>query len=252
MKRTILAAGLVAIAMPVAAQTDGFTSIPRVANAAAPDGSTEDGRAVAAEAVIGIIVAAQLRPARFLQVEDAQRIRAVLLADGKLDDSEFDLLDELASGRIRAIMIRAASGKGQPAITGTVSGPTLAVFDAMFGQHYEASWQAADQVSGWAELVRQAKFSDSAHTRVRKFLAAKLLPAAKEVTPANASKPLITQLGLLIKRNGGLPEQDQAFGKRLMFEAFSDVDAAMNGAIYDGIYSWLNKPAAAAKPPSGG
>lgn len=243
MKRTILVAVLVAIAMPAAAQTDGFTRIPRVANAAATDGSTEDGRAVAAEAVIGIIVAAQLRPARYLQVEDAQRIRAVLLADGKLDDSEFDLLDELASGRIRAITIRAASGKGQPVITGTVSGPTLAVFDAMFGQHYQASWQAADQVSGWAELVRQAKFSDGGHTRVRKLLAAKALAAAKEGTAANANKPLITLIGAMHKRNEGLPEKDQAFGKRLMFEACSDADAAMNGSIYDWIYNWLNKPA---------
>jgi hypothetical protein len=161
------------------------------------------------------------------------------LADGSLDSAEFDLLDELANEKIRAVMISLAPGDPPAVITGTVFGQTQKVFDEMFLNHYQASWQSTDDAAGWAELVRQAKFSDSAHSRVRRFLAALALEASRASNPGNQQRPATQLIGIMLKRSQALPDADRAFVTRLIYEAYIDADIAMNGALPDYTYNWL-------------
>jgi hypothetical protein len=240
--RNCLAALLLLAGQPAFAQGGSMSSpgLPnRIANAVAADGMTNDGRAIAAADVVAILTAAQQRPARTLQPADAAGIRTILLADSSLDSAEFDLLDELANEKIRAVMISLAPGAPPAVITGTVFGQTQKVFDDMFQSHYQASWQSTDDAASWAELVRQAKFSDSAHSRVRRFLAALALEASRASNPGNQQRPATQLIGIMLKRSQALPDADRAFVTRLIYEAYIDADIAMNGTLPDYTYSWL-------------
>lgn len=240
--RVVLAACLLFASTPAIAQFD--TVGPTIPNGPTPTGAPNDGRATASPAIIAIIAAARQRPIPIpvMQPEDAERIRALVMADRRIDDTEFDLLDELASNTIRNIRISALGGKGPEVFTAAASGLPRRVFDTIFQQHYLSNWQAGDQAAGWTEIIRQAKFSDSAHSRVRKFLAKFALDAATTSSTANAYGPVTSLIIEFSKRNDKLPDADRVIGRRLMFEAFSDADAAQGGNLPDWLYTWLNKP----------
>lgn len=247
--RAVLATCLLFASTPLIAQQD--TGGPTIPNGPTPAGAPNDGRATASPAIIAIIAAARQRPIPIpvLQPQDAEQIRSLVLADGKIDDAEFDLLDELASNTIRNIRISAPGGKGPEVVTAAVSGQPRRIFDTIFQQHYLTNWEAKDQAAGWTEIIRQAKFSDSAHSRVRKFLAKFALDAATTSNNANAYGPVTSLIIEFSKRNDKLPDVDRVIGRRLMYEAFSDADAAQNGNLPDWLYTWLGKPPA--KPASG-
>lgn len=207
-----------------------------------PDARDTDGRAVAAPAVVALITAAKARPRGVLLETDAARLGEILMQDRALDETEIDLLDELSTRRIRAITVSPASGKGPSEVTGTVSGATLRVFEAIFEQRYRASWEARDPVAGWRQILAEARRSDGSHSRVRAFLAGMARKAASDSTPANTYEPARKLISDISARNEKLPLPDRTYGRRLAWEAFVDADIHVQGRLPDFVYSWLRQP----------
>lgn len=245
--RGLIAMGLMAMggllaSAPALAQGGANSSVEilpqRLPNQRPADAANTDGRARASAEVIAVIVAAQRQPARVMQAADAARIRDLMLLDGRLDEAEIDLLDELTASAIRAITITPAKG-GEPIVTGTVSGDTLRVLEAPLEQRYRAMWDAADPVSGWAALLREARRSDPSHGRVRKFLVTMTHPAARDSTAANTYEPARTLLSAFSRRNEQQPPADRTLGRRLQYEAFVDGDYLVGGRLPDFLYAWL-------------
>ena len=244
--RNLIAMGLLMAAAPALAQSAANSSgeiVPeRPANLRPADAQNTDGRARASAEVIAVIAAAKQRPSRVIQMMDAASIRDLVLMDGKLDDADIDLLDELTANTIRAVTISPLSGGGAPVVIGTVSGDAKRTLEAPFTQRYDALWDAKDPVAGWTGLLREARRSDSSHSRVRKFLGKKALEAAQSGTAPNAYGPAVKLVGAFSSRNEKLPLPDRALGRRLQYEAFVDADIAVDGRLPDFIYSWLKQP----------
>ena len=245
--RSRIAAALLLMSGTAFAQSGGVNENPhrvpdRPPNVRPPDAGKSDGRATATPAVIAVVTAAKARPGGVLLGPDAMRIRDLVNADGKLDETEIDLLDELAAPEIRAVTISPRTGSGPTEITGTVSGETLRVFEAVFEQQYRGWWDATDPVSGWRDLVRAAMRSNGAHSRVRKFLAARTQQAAQESTPANVYEPARRLVSVFTARNEQIAMPDRTLGRRLQYESFVDADIYVHGRLPDFIYSWLQQP----------
>lgn len=246
--RRLIAAALMMIASPALAQGGPNTSVQivpdRPPNGRPADARNTDGRAVASPAVIAVMTAAKARPQRVMQGIDAAQIRDLLLQDGKLDEAEVDLLDELAAREIRAITVAPTTGKGPSEIVGTVSGDTMRVFEAVFEQRYRASWEARDPIAGWRDLLAEARRSNGSHSRVRAFLGTMAYAAARDSTPANTYEPVRKFISAIAARNEKLPLPDRSLGRRIAWETMVDADNASRGSLPDFVYSWLKQPPA--------
>lgn len=244
--RCFMVFGLLLSATPALAQSGGGGNADimpvRPPNQRPADAQNADGRATAKADVLSVIAASKQRPARVLLGPDAANIRDLLLYDGKLDEPEIDLLDELTASAIRAITISPASGGGEPVVTGTVSGDTLRIFETVFDQRYRTMWDAPDAVAGWTALLREARRSDASHSRVRKFLAGMTTQAARDSTAANIYEPARKWVSAYASRNEKLPMPERTLGRRLAYEAFVDGDFNVGGRLPDFIYSWLKQP----------
>lgn len=252
---TLLMAALLMFASPALAQgwaNSNDRVVPdRPPNGRPADARNGDGRAVATPAVIAVIAAAKARPQRVMQGIDAVQVRDLLLQDGKLDEPEIDLLDELSAREIRAIAVSPANGKGPAEFTGTVSGEAMRVFEAVFEQRYRAQWEAKDPVAGWAALVEEARRSNGSHSRIRQFLARIATEAAQASTPANTQEPMRKVLSGFFSRNGEkLPLPVRTLGRRLQYEALVDADINTGGRLPDFFHDLLKQPPKPAAAPT--
>ena len=251
----LIAAALLMFASPALAQGGANSNaaiVPdRPPNGRPADARTADGRAVATPAVIAVIAAAKARPQRVMQGIDAVQIRDLLLQDGKLDEAEVDLLDELSAREIRAITVSPTNGKGTAEITGTVGGDAMRVFEAIFEQRYRAHWEAKDPVAGWAALVEEARRSNGSHSRIRQFLARIATEAAQVSTPTNTHEAMRKVLSGFYRRNGEkLPLPVRTLGQRLQYEALVDADINSGGRMPDFFHDLLKQPSKPAAAPA--
>lgn len=236
------------IAAPLLAQSGGGMGPERVENAPPPRPYATDRRAEARPDVMAVIAEAKLRQPSGITTEDAAQIVDLILADKKFDAAEMDLLDELASSSIRTITITPLRKPGDPVLIGTASYGPQKEFYRAFSQHYQQAWTAKDQAAGWAELVRQAGLSESGHNRVRRFLGGLALEAAKASNAENRFAPTMTMISRMSVNSKALADADRVFAFKLMYEAFSDADGTLNGALPDVLYQWLGKVKIEAKP----
>lgn len=253
--RTAIAAICLALgAGPVLAQgwaNSGSQVIPaRPASQRPADAPDSDGRALASPAVIAVIAAAKERTQRVLLEADAGRLRDLLMMDGQLDASEWDLIDELAAPNIRAITVAPTAGNGPAVVTGTVGGATRQVLVAVLEQRYREWWDAKDPFAGWRALVDEARRSSGSHERVRRFLGTITTQAAKDGTPANTYEPVRKQVSAFAQRNEKQPLAQRTLGRRLQYEAFVDADINLGGQLPDFFYDWLKQPPKPDVPPA--
>lgn len=225
------------------AMAQGAITISRVPSKYPKESFSSDGRATASEQIVTILAtASNRRPNTLLTPEEANSIRLLILADGKLEESEFDLLDELAAPQIRAISTTSISRPGNQSINGTTLGQSKEILESVFYGYYSKQWQATDTYAGWAEIIKHGKFSEGAHDRVRKFLGKMAFDAAKSGGDQVPNRPAIALLGQYLGRNEKLSYDDKVYGRRLIYEAFSDVDYYMNDALPNVLYEFLRNP----------
>lgn len=220
-----------------------FAPLPATAADPAP-APVHDGSMLVDQQVLAVISQARQRGSTLLNDAEVGRIRELLLADGKLDENERDVIDELTAGNIRAINTRLIGGDGKITTIGTLSGPREAYLREAMNVHYASLYGAELSVGGWEELVRQSRISDGALVRMRNFLGAKALVAAKESTTANAWKPARALLTDWSTKNKEIAPELQDRGRWLIHDGFKIADEATNNALPDFIYDWVNKPVA--------
>lgn len=205
---------------------------------------THDASMQVDQQVLDVILKARQRGSTLLNDTEVSRIRELLLADGKLDENERDVIDELTAGSVGAINTRLIGGDGKITIIGTVSGPREAYLREAMNVHYAALYGEELTVAGWEELVGESRISDGALGRMRDFLGARALVAAKESTAANAWKPARTLLTEWSTKNREIDPALQDRGRWLIHDGFEIADEATNNALPDFIYDWVNKPPA--------
>jgi len=195
-----------------------------------------DGQALADPQVLAIIGTGS---GVSLNEDQAKRIAAVIMADGKLDPVEIDLIDEIIAENIRAINIRPLSGDMAPKFIGTLSGARKQVFVDLLEGYYTELYEAEDAVRGWEALVRQSLISPSAYNRVSSFLLPKAQAAARESTIANTYKPARELLSGWYARHNALPAELQDRSRWLMYRGFEGADMNLSDQLPDFLYNWV-------------
>lgn len=196
----------------------------------------EDFRAVASPQVFSIMASGSSSQ---LNEDQARQIAAIIMEDGRLDEAEIDLIDEIISDSVRAITIRPSSGDAEK-VVGSQSGAAKRVFLALMEDHYQGLYEAPDPAKGWEALVRQSLISSSAYKRVQYFLAPKALAAGKESTVENTYKPIREYISALFARHNQLPDETQLQDRSrwLIYSSVSLADMNMSDQLPDFLYSW--------------
>jgi len=205
--------------------------------------SPNDGRVMASPAIMEVVSQTWYRSSTIMSETEVRKLAEVVMADGRLDSDELDLIDELTVPRIRAINISPRSGTGRMMVVGTLSGENKRLLEQPMEAYYAALYGDGKTAKRWEELVRQSQISDGALERVRGFLANKTAAAAQASTVANVYEPARTLIKDWLAHNKALPAELQDRGNWLIFQSFEKGDAATDGKLPDFIYNWT-KPKA--------
>lgn len=215
-----------------------------LAGAHASETEPLNGRAEATDAIMAVLVESRKRAEIGPLIEaEAVEIRRLILADGKVDAAEDDLIRELVSPHVRAITISPRGGRGDAVVLGTQSGKPRAQLEGILLERYDRYWQDRNG-AGWKELVREAGKSKTDHDRILYHLAKPATDIALQSTAANAYKPVRDMISGIFGANNPLPAADQERGRRLLYGIMVAVDANMAGELPDFLYNWIRpKPA---------
>lgn len=179
-----------------------------------------------------------------INVAQANAIRDAVMADGKLDAAERDLLDELTSDRTRAITVIKA-GSAQPPVTvmfGSSSGQSKQIHrDTIYPSvDFAKAWNDGEQ--GWKIFAVEFAKGGFNESRATAFVMGQLGKAWKESSVPNAYKPFrdtITRLHGYSAAQKGSGVKD---GKQLMYKSAAMVDWQEYDRIPDFLYNWLKQP----------
>ncbi|WP_373489603.1 hypothetical protein [Parasphingorhabdus sp.] len=203
---------------------------------------SENMRAIADRQVYAILANVRASSRFQLTEVEARQIADVMLADGKLDAHEIDLIDELSSSSVRAIQISPGGGGDDPVVLGTQSGPAKRVFDSLMTDYLDKFYDAGGPAKGWESLVRYSLTSETAYKRSQNFLAPKALAAGKQSNIANAYKPIREHISGLFARNNQLPKDEPKLndrGRWLIHVSVKMADMDMSDQLPDYLYSWI-------------
>ena len=203
-----------------------------------------NGRAEASGAIMAVLVESRKRASVGPLTEaEASEIRRLILADGKLDATEDDLIRELVSPHVRAITIAPFGGKGDPVVLGTQSGRPRAQLESILLERYDRYWQDRNG-AGWQELVREAGRSKTDHDRILYHLVKPTSDLAVQSNAGNTYKPVRDMISGIFGANNRLPAEEQVRGRRLLHAIMATVDGNMSDELPDFLYNWIRpKPA---------
>jgi hypothetical protein len=237
----------VAIATPAMAQKDPFEKPIVIDNSLTPPipATPTDGKVDG----LGVDVFRTLQTLReknpdSLTEADANEIKKAVLADGKIDAVERDLLDELVTSfyRIYGITITAAGAQpGDPVVKlFPVSQNAKRVLISVLRFDFPSAWAKGKE--GWTAMIDESKKNEQERTRVVDFVGTMFAAEWAKGTQADAYKPL---RDLLARHYGFVETQPDGradYGKRILFLAMRKVDEDEDGRVPDFIYLWLYQP----------
>lgn len=177
-----------------------------------------------------------------MQELDALELKGAIMRDGKIDDAERDLLEEMTQSQFRGITVTQAgssttrvivyptSGHAKMALQNTLSPPL----------NLEAKW--AQGTAGWNEIVANYRKGAIEENRVVNFVAAKLGADWAASNMGNSYKPLRDRIAQL-HGYSGTPGADTTNGRVILYKAMKKLDAEQNDRVPDFLYNWT-RPAA--------
>jgi hypothetical protein len=179
----------------------------------------------------------KLNPNIFTEL-DGMQLRGMIMADGKIDDGERDLLEELTSPQFRAISVTPAGSSTKKQQVYPTGGPARKIFVNMLSPplNLEAAWARGE--AGWNELVAAYKNNPQESQRIIDFVSAKADVEWAKGSLGDGYKPLRDFVARLHKMTG-TPAADSIYGRQLISRAMEQSDMRAKGQIPDMIYNWV-------------
>ncbi len=197
-----------------------------------------DSRAVADPRIHALIRQARSVAPNGFTVDSAKEVVAILLEDGKLDAGEFDLLDELTQGAIRAISIDQPGSK-ESTMVGTQSGTVQRVLCAPLDEQVRKLLAEPLVEANWAELVDRYEHSGSSAARVVSALQGLMAGKWEASSISDAYEAYAATVSKLFGYSKALPADKQKSARWLLHRACSQHDRQRNDAVPDFLYNWV-------------
>lgn len=185
---------------------------------------------------------------------EAHRLKAAVLKDGRIDDIERDLLEELVQTQFRSITITPATAptSATPRIvllTGASPLPAKVTCYPISGNakrvlvdvlrpalDLNAAWGQAGP--GWQAIVREYKLGPVQEARVLTFVKAKLDEEWKKSNTGNGFKPYRDLVGRLYGY-GSASGADATGTRTVLYKAANEHDKANGDKVPDFLYNWI-------------
>jgi hypothetical protein len=181
---------------------------------------------------------------------NAMELRTAIMADGKIDIAERDLLREMTQSQFRSINVTVDGAKWStlmdlalvPATskvaTYPVSGNAKRVLQDVLDPPVDLAREWAGGSAGWNAIVRAYAKSPVEESRVINFVAGKFAEQWELSNMANGYKPLRDEIG---KRYGfsNSAGGDAKAGSTVIYKAMNQVDRNAKDAVPDFLYNWV-------------
>jgi hypothetical protein len=189
--------------------------------AAAAHGEPDQKVAYLSEPVLQIVKTSATKTPQW-DATSTRQLRDAVWADGKLDDGEQDLLEELTSPRFQTITV----------------GPGINVYPA--GGPYVKTLQAAYlppdlRAPGYENNLQS--LVDQPHTPAVAYLYEDLYTVAEQSNIANRYKPVRDRLNVLVTASNKTTDPKRT--RALIHEAMTQVDKGGNDKLPDYLYNWI-------------
>lgn len=172
-----------------------------------------------------------------MQELDALELKGAIMRDGKIDDAERDLLEELTHNLFRGITVTQAGSSTVRVIVYPTIGPARQALQNTLSPplNLEAKW--AQGAAGWNEIVANYRKGAIEENRVVNFVSAKLGLDWAASNMGNSYKPLRDRIAQLYGYSG-TPGVDTTNGRVILYKAMKKLDAEQSDRVPDFLYNW--------------
>ncbi|MEY4270206.1 MAG: hypothetical protein RLZZ58_1422 [Pseudomonadota bacterium] len=182
-------------------------------------------------------------PGAFTEV-DAMELKRAVMADGKIDAAERDLLGELTNSQFRSITVTPEGAVLKPpatppkVISYPVSGNAKRVLLDTLNPPADLAREWDGGAAGWNNIIRAYAQSATEEVRVVNFVAGKLGQQWELSNLANGYKPLRDVIG---QRYGfsNSAGSNADVGRAILYKAMNQVDRNAADAVPDFLYNWV-------------
>ena len=170
--------------------------------------------------------------------KDAQELKRSLLADGKVDDQERELLDELLASRMQSITVSELGQSQKSLVVFPVSGKAREVLMEVLHPPLDFAQEWEKGAAGYANIVESVKQNPPGEKAALAFLEQKLGESWHESSTANAYRPLRDRMNQCqdwaMKCSGNVP-----LARGLLYKAMLELDEKESDRIPDFLYQWI-------------
>lgn len=174
-----------------------------------------------------------------LTARDTTELKVAIMADGKVDDAERDLLEEMTQSQFRLITATLAnSNPADDVKTYPTAGSAKQVLLETLNPplDLDKSWNGG--MAGWHDIIREYKKSAANEPRVINFVAGKLMVRWKESNIGNGYKPLRDEIGRLYGFSNSAGSNTNA-GRTILYHSMKQVDQNEQDKVPDFLYNWV-------------
>lgn len=254
--RPLIAAGLIAAAcfgVSAQARPQGSTEATLTASKAAPTPpAATDGRAPVDPPLMAVL--AQIRADNggksIFDLAEVQRLRSHILADGRVDGHERELIAELSHPLLRVVVVypfdredpfagerlafASLSSRHRPELEPLLDFPSI-----------EQNWKSEPRREAIGKLILQSRSSPAMREAVQMFLSERfreLIPTAKVPNGYAPVRTVITDmLGAVqtMEKDGTLDQESSADARLMFHDAIDRASKASTPPLPRFLYNWL-------------
>jgi len=203
------------------------------------------------QAAFDALAAVKKRNPGSLTERDAKELEAGVMADGKVDLTEQDLLIEMTQSVFRNITVRPV-GSSQPSDPQVMTFPTVGnakrVLQNVLNPQLDLDGAWAEGTSGWKDVIAESRKSPQQETRVINYVSGKLSEQWVLSNMGNGYKPLRDLIGKLYGYSNSAGADTEA-GRKIVYRSMEQLDRNTTDSVPDFFYNWLN-PATPVKAPA--
>lgn len=173
-----------------------------------------------------------------LTEKDANELKAAVNKDGKIDDGERDLLEEMTQSQFRNITVTQEGNINAKVMTFPTVGNAKKVLQDTINPvlNLEEAWNNGN--TGFNDIIKAYKKSPMEEARVTNFVADKLAKAWEQSNMGNGYKPLRDMIGRLYGFSNSAGS-DTNTGRTILYKSMNQIDRNAGDSIPDFLYNWV-------------
>ena len=169
---------------------------------------------------------------------NANELKAAINKDGKIDDAERDLLEEMTQSQFRSITVTQEGSSTAKVVSYPVSGNAKKVLQDTLNPplNLEDAWSKGN--AGFNDIIKAYKKSPIEEARVTNFVSGKLAQAWEQSNMGNGYKPLRDMIGRLYGFSNSTGS-DTNTGRTILYKSMNQLDRNAKDSIPDFLYNWV-------------